>query len=221
MLQPYELIHDLLRQNPPLAFNFSPYQFPFLNIISFNPPHSSTIQILPRTLANFLAAIAGQYGQGVTGKAVSERIVRMKREESWNLNNNNNRATGGAGDGSAKSTPRKRTPSKKKVEQYTGSNEDDDEDFNFSTPSKTKTPLNKVKNGRVVKKQQKDDRNMLSSFTDIDNDDDEVQIVKKEAKPQMSFNGMENGQGFSRGFGHSYVEDQDEDQDIYEDADEA
>lgn len=62
---------------------------------------------------------------------------------------------------------------------------------------------------------------MLSSFTDIDNDDDEVQIVKKEAKPQMSFNGMENGQGFSRGFGHSYVEDQDEDQDIYEDADEA
>lgn len=184
-------------------------------------PQSSTIQILPRTLANFLAAIAGQYGQGVTGKAVSERIVRMKREESWNLNNNNNRATGGAGDGSAKSTPRKRTPSKKKVEQYTGSNEDDDEDFNFSTPSKTKTPLNKVKNGRVVKKQQKDDRNMLSSFTDIDNDDDEVQIVKKEAKPQMSFNGMENGQGFSRGFGHSYVEDQDEDQDIYEDADEA
>ncbi|PSS23213.1 hypothetical protein M430DRAFT_214677 [Amorphotheca resinae ATCC 22711] len=140
-------------------------------------------------------SIAGQYGQGVTG---------------------------GAGDGSAKSTPRKRTPSKKKVEQYTGSNEDDDEDFNFSTPSKTKTPLNKVKNGRVVKKQQKDDRNMLSSFTDIDNnDDDEVQIVKKEAKPQMSFNGMENGQGFSRGFGHSYVEDQDEDQDIYEDADEA
>jgi hypothetical protein len=84
--------------------------------------------------------VANNFGQGITGKAVSERMIRMKKEEVWNLNINREAA----------STPRgKKANPKKKVEDDV-LNVDDDEDL--STPSKKKTPLNKVQNGRVTKK---------------------------------------------------------------------
>jgi hypothetical protein len=82
--------------------------------------------------------VANNFGQGVTGKAVSERISRIKKEEHWNLNINREAAS---------STPsRKKATPKKKIEE----NFDDEEDL--TTPSKKKTPLNKVQNGRVTKK---------------------------------------------------------------------
>lgn len=85
--------------------------------------------------------MANNFGQGVTGKAVSERISRVKKEESWNLNINREAAS---------STPsRKKATPKKKVEDDV-QNFDDEEDL--ITPSKKKTPLNKVQNGRVTKK---------------------------------------------------------------------
>lgn len=71
---------------------------------------------------------------------MSERLLRMKKEEPWNLSIN--REAGGA------STPRKKTPKKGSIKNE--DNFDDEEDFD--TPSKKKTPLNKVQNGRVTKK---------------------------------------------------------------------
>lgn len=83
--------------------------------------------------------MANGFGQGVTGKAVSERFLRMKKERPWDLSIN--RDAGGA------STPRKKTPKKGPKSE---DNDDDEEDL--ETPSKKKTPLNKVQNGRVAKK---------------------------------------------------------------------
>jgi hypothetical protein len=84
--------------------------------------------------------VANNFGQGITGRAVSERMIRMKKEEHWNLNTNREVA----------STPsRKKATPKKKVEDDV-LNIDDEEDL--VTPSKKKTPLNKVQNGRISKK---------------------------------------------------------------------
>lgn len=88
--------------------------------------------------------MANNFGQGITGKAVSERFLRMKKEEPWNLTIN--REAGGV----EKPTPKKKTPKgRKKVADDAGNSDDEDE---FSTPSKKKAPLNKVQNGRITKK---------------------------------------------------------------------
>ena len=134
--------------------------------------------------------MAGQFGQGVTGKAVSERFVRMKKEPYWNLSID----TDTTGDGSTptKATPRKRGPrgtpkSAKAAAAMNGSGEDDDEGSEFgATPSKKKTALNRVKNGRVSKP--KGGKGANGSFTEPDEDDDE--IVKAE-----DGYGIENGGG--------------------------
>ncbi|KAH6703270.1 hypothetical protein BKA61DRAFT_419198, partial [Leptodontidium sp. MPI-SDFR-AT-0119] len=91
------------------------------------------------------AAIAGSYGEGVTGKAVSTYFERARKETHWDLTKT--AAENGAG-GSAKKTPAKRTPSKKKTAAVKGENGDDDESMP-DTPSKS--ALNKVKGGRVTK----------------------------------------------------------------------
>lgn len=64
----------------------------------------------------------------------------MKKEEPWDLSINR--------DAASTSTPRKRTPKKAVKDE---GNDDDHEDLD-GTPSKKKTPLNKVQNGRVTKK---------------------------------------------------------------------
>lgn len=149
--------------------------------------------------------MAGQFGQGVTGKAVSERFVRMKREPCWNLSID----TDTTGDGStpAKVTPRKRgsrgTPkSAKAAAAMNGSGEDDDEGSEFgATPSKKKTVLNRVKNGRVTKP--KGGKSASASFTDPD--EDEEDMVKAENGGgegyKFSFDQHENNYGGEDGGG--------------------
>lgn len=89
-----------------------------------------------------MIAIAKEYGEGISGKAVSTYFERARKDPHWNLSNTatENGVTPTKGR-TPKTTPRKRTVKKE---------EDDDEDEGVATPSK-KTPLNKVKNGRVTK----------------------------------------------------------------------
>jgi len=89
-------------------------------------------------------AIAGQFGQGASGKAISTRFERMRKEDSWNLAAN--RGTGGDGAASKPQTPRKRASKAKKA------GEEDGEASETETPTKKKGALNKVKGGRVTKK---------------------------------------------------------------------
>jgi hypothetical protein len=145
---------------------------------------------------------------------VSERFLRMKREEPWKLHINRE---AGADGSASKTTPKKRTPKAKKNVDAGDENVDDDEDF--ETPSKKKTPLNKVKNGRVMKV--KGDR----SGSVIAIDDDEM--VKDEY--QTSFNGTENGYGYAVASNYNpatyntqaFVQEQADDDEPYYDPEEA
>jgi hypothetical protein len=123
----------------------------------------------------FCVAIAGQYKQGISGKAVSERFIRMRREDCWDLSTNTDPV--GNGGTPAKGTPRKRnTPAKnggkKNGNGVTGEengDEDDESDFG-TTPSKKKGVLNKTKGGRVAKA----NGGAKSKAKSFDEDDDEV-----------------------------------------------
>jgi hypothetical protein len=96
----------------------------------------------------FSVAIANQYGEGVTGKAVSTYFERARKETHWNLAN-----TLEENGAAPKSTPRKRAPKSTPKKAPVNEDEDDDEGSSFGdTPSKkAKTALNKVKGGRVSK----------------------------------------------------------------------
>ncbi|KIM99632.1 hypothetical protein OIDMADRAFT_55547 [Oidiodendron maius Zn] len=121
-------------------------------------------------------AVANNFGQGITGKAVSERMLRMKKEDAWNLNINREIA----------STPRgKKATPKKKVEDDAQFVDDDEEDL--TTPSKKKGPLNKVNNGRITKKKGGAGASAGSSFND--------NIIKDEYA--AGFNTPENAYGYN------------------------
>jgi hypothetical protein len=125
--------------------------------------------------------VANSFGQGVTGKAVSERFLRIKKEEPWNLSINRE-AGGGA------STPRKKTPKKGSIKNE--DNVDDEEEF--ETPSKKKTPLNKVQNGRVTKKKT---GSAASSF--IKGED--VEILNQSSGDNLETPADYNMEGFDQG----------------------
>jgi hypothetical protein len=133
---------------------------------------------LRRIHANFSIAIAREYGDGVTGKAVSERFVRLKREPEWDLSNSVTE------NGGAKATPRKRaTPakprsSKKKSVEVS---DDDDEDINETPSKKFKGSLNKTMSGRVTKTTPaRASRPALGAFAEKSSGDEEEDIVKTE-----------------------------------------
>lgn len=127
--------------------------------------------------------MANSYGQGVTGKAVSERFLRMKKEEAWKLDINCDTVT-------TPKSGRKATPKSGKGSFSMDENVDDDEPF---TPTmKTKGALNKVKGpGRVAKSTPKGKNAKV--FVDLDEDlmKDEIQ-----AKIEDPFGGAENDYGF-------------------------
>jgi hypothetical protein len=119
--------------------------------------------------------VAGTYGQGVTGKAVSERLLRMKKEKTWKLDIN--RDVGTTPKSSKKSTPRG-----KKLFGM-DENVDDDEPM---TPSK-KLKSDKVIGGRVTKGK--------NAKVVVNLEDD---LIKGEfgAKLEDPFEGAENSYGF-------------------------
>ena len=154
------------------------------NHISFqSSPHHLPFRSLIATLTNCSTAIAREYGDGVTGKAVSERFVRLKKEPDWNLNN-----TEAENGSTPKSTPRKRAAAKpkagnkKKVEHNDddsneeGSNFDDDE----SPSKKPKGALNKTKGGRITKTTpSRAARPAPGQFSTNDDDDDDDEEFEK------------------------------------------
>jgi hypothetical protein len=96
-----------------------------------SPPPRHQPLILDRTFANYFTAIAAQYGEGITGKAVSTYLERAKKDPHWNIANSIQENGGAA--------KKPRTPKAKKVQ---GADE---------SPTKRKTPLNKTQSGRVAK----------------------------------------------------------------------
>jgi hypothetical protein len=142
--------------------------------------------------------VANNFGQGITGKAVSERMLRMKREESWNLSINRDAAAG---------TPRKKPTPKAKIIKDEENN-DDEEDW--TTPSKKKTPLNKVQNGRVAKKK----TGANASFTgDLVKDEYETNMSPE--NPSVYNSGSFNMEAFGQEQGDSaaFYDGGDDDQD--------
>jgi hypothetical protein len=104
---------------------------------SLLPPRHQPL-IFDRTFANYFTAIAAQYGEGVTGKAVSTYFERAKKDPHWNRANSIEENGGSATKARKPRTPK---PKKEKV----------DGDVDDSPTKKPKTPLNKTQGGRVAK----------------------------------------------------------------------
>ncbi|TEY78211.1 hypothetical protein BOTCAL_0051g00290 [Botryotinia calthae] len=164
-------------------------------------------------------ATADKYGDGVTGKAISTRFERMRKESAWDLN-----SPPGTND-SLGTTPKKaraqRTPKKSAKKAAVSSNEegDDDSDMEMLTPSKKGSPvkketINKVKGGRVEKKPATPSRaakNNIKSYVDSDDEGDDDLIIKDEDFSAYDFGraadgdeDMLGGGGFGGGNGHGY-----------------
>lgn len=130
-----------------------------------------------------MLATAAAYGQGTTGKAVSTRFERLKKEEPWDLSINRD-----PGDAPvAKATPRKRGPTatpgtasaKKTKKQNLREDDDDDEEDFQETPSKSgKSTLNRVKSGRVTKRTNAGPSNG-TSYAISDSDDETEKFTEK------------------------------------------
>ncbi|KAF5874488.1 uncharacterized protein Bfra_004498 [Botrytis fragariae] len=165
-------------------------------------------------------ATAEKFGDGVTGKAVSMRMERMRKEPPWDLN-----SPPGTND-SLGATPKKaraqRTPKKSVKKAAASSNEegDDDSDMEMATPSKKGSPvkkenLNKVKVGRVEKKPATPSRaakTNIKSYVDSDDEGDDDLIIKDEDISAYDFGraadgdeDMLGGGGFGGGNGHGLV----------------
>ncbi|TGO42508.1 hypothetical protein BHYA_0007g00070 [Botrytis hyacinthi] len=164
-------------------------------------------------------ATAEKFGDGATGKAISTRFERMRKETAWDLNSppgtNNPLGT----------TPKKaraqRTPKKSAKKAAASSNEegDDESDLEMATPSKKgspvkKEPINKVKGGRVEKKPATPSRaakTAIKSYVDSDDEGDDDLIIKDEDIGAYDFGraaegdeDMLGGGGFGGGNGHGY-----------------
>ena len=142
--------------------------------------------------------MADKFGQGATGKAISTRFERAKKEPAWDLSINRE-ADGGS---ATKATPRSRQPKAKKA---TSSNEDDEEESNFDeTPSKKKTPLNKVQGARI---QKANGSGRGRKATKIDSyaeqEDEELEFVKGEDEVEEQYPVHGNGNGYG---GHEEME---------------
>ncbi|RDW71480.1 hypothetical protein BP6252_08043 [Coleophoma cylindrospora] len=152
----------------------------------FRPIKKAAAELRVAYASGGTAAVADKYGEGVTGRAVSERFFRLKKEPAWNLDLTEN------ADGGAVRTPKKtRTPKKNKVAIAEDEDEDDDEN-EFPSPSK-KSGLNKVKNGRVSKPSPRKGANGLSSFISLDSDS----TAKDEVGGDSMLTSFENSHSFN------------------------
>jgi hypothetical protein len=154
----------------------------------------------------FLTAIASNYGEGASGKAVSTYFERAKKHPQWNLANTI--AENGNGGGSAKKgTPRKRgTPAKSKKNAVLSNSEGDDEetiDYDV-TPSK-KPALNKVQSGRVQKSGGRAASKKVINYAESgDEDDDDLDLIKNEPE---GFVDLPQRQDHSNGNANDYSSD--------------
>ncbi|RDW83019.1 hypothetical protein BP5796_04510 [Coleophoma crateriformis] len=151
----------------------------------FRPIKKAAAELRAAYASGGTAAVADKYGEGVTGRAVSERFFRLKKEPAWNLDLTEN------ADGGAVRTPKKaRTPKKNKV-AIAEDDEDDDDENEFPSPSK-KSTLNKIKNGRVSKPSPRKGTNGLSSFMSLDSDS----TIKDEVGRDCMLTSFENSHSF-------------------------
>jgi hypothetical protein len=161
---------------------------------------------LIKHLLTISTAIAAQYGEGVTGKAVSTYLERAKKDPHWNIANSIEE-NGGATTKAARK-PRTPKPKKDKVE---GSDE---------SPTKKKTPLNKTQGGRVAKTPGSGRGRPAKIYEaeDENEDDNEDVNVKgehdEEAEDDMAVhangNGHDMGNGDWSNSGEVYYDPEDE-----------
>jgi hypothetical protein len=184
--------------NSQIILDFQP--FPYVSFHLVSPlPVIKPLNSLRRSIANFFEAVAEKFGQGATGKAISTRFERAKKETAWDLSINREVENGSA----AKSTPRGRkakvTP-KKTMDSYS-----DDEESNFGeTPSKKKTPLNKVQGARVQKIQNGSGRGRKTGQVNyIEPEDEDFEEIKGEQEDEDDDNYPVNGNGYG---GHEQME---------------
>ncbi|KAG9236713.1 hypothetical protein BJ875DRAFT_362080, partial [Amylocarpus encephaloides] len=123
---------------------------------------------------------AREYGEGVSGKAVSTYFERAKKDPQWNLTNTIAANLGGA---SAKTTPKKRgTPNKRKstaAKKTAICDDDDSDDEEQISPKKQKTVLSKVCSGRVTKSSGRNASKVINNY-DKETDENEEMGVKEE-----------------------------------------
>lgn len=138
-----------------------------------------------RTFANSFTAIAREYGDGVTGKAVSTYFERARKDPSWQRTDSSSPGDGATpakakrGGGGGRGRGKKAAAPTNGNGVTGGSGEDDDEEGNFDeTPSK-KAPLNKTKAGRVTKTSGGRAKKNINYAED---DDDEENMVKDEGE---------------------------------------
>ncbi|TGO85062.1 hypothetical protein BPOR_0435g00050 [Botrytis porri] len=177
---------------------------------------------------------AEKFGDGVTGKAVSTRLERMRKEPAWDLD-----SPPGTND-SLGTTPKKaraqRTPKKSAKKAATSSNEGDDvSDMDMASPSKKGSPvkkenLNKVKGSRVEKKPATPSRaakSNIKSYVDSDDEGDDDLIIKDEDVGAYDFGRAADGDedmlggggfgGHGHGNGHVMEGDDVEEEDVFYD----
>ncbi|KUJ17355.1 uncharacterized protein LY89DRAFT_52081 [Mollisia scopiformis] len=193
--------------NPLLLMPFL-FVDPVIRLLMFSPP-SSSLQF--EHLLTISTAIAREYGDGVTGKAVSTYFERAHKDPSWQRTNSP--SIGGDGNGGpVKKTPVKRgSRAKKAAPAFNGkrmgsSGDDDEEEVSFNTPSK-KTPLNKVKGGRVAKASGGRAKAPVSYAEPSDEDDDEMEMVKQERDVGSGFEDINHNAHNGNGNGTSSFED--------------
>ncbi|TVY40899.1 hypothetical protein LSUB1_G002346 [Lachnellula subtilissima] len=157
---------------------------------------------IKREAADMLAVIAREYGDSVTGKAVSGYFERVKKDPHWDRTKS---VADISIEGTPKTpkTPKTATPRKRGPKAKKGAAQDDGDDSElqeFDTPSKKKATINKVKGGRVTKTGRA--KPLSYAGQDMDEDDeeeveDEGRTVKMEDAPVSS-----NGDGFEDGNGY-------------------
>ena len=168
-------------------------------------PHTHTHYAFRESLANFFIAIAREYGDGVTGKAVSTYFERARKDPNWDRSRS---AADIKSEGTPVKTPASRKRGQSKNSKKTATTDEDDTEVQFDeTPTKKKTPLNKTAGGRVTKPSSGRAKPRLNYAEPDDEDDelnDEVTIIKSEnaSNPFIS-NGHSNGNGNSNGHSHS------------------
>ncbi|KAG0646543.1 hypothetical protein D0Z07_7656 [Hyphodiscus hymeniophilus] len=147
------------------------------------------------------SAIAGSYQQGASGKAISTRFERMRKEPCWDLTINTS-----AGDGS-KSTPNKRTPNKakgtpsEKMKTDVGSDSDAGD---FFTPSK-KASIKKVQAGRVSKTKSTPRSKSVKSYAEEEDDEEEDGLAVKDEAEEMTFDSNSNHDAYEHDNGYTEV----------------
>jgi hypothetical protein len=180
----------------------------------FSPIHPKIHYAFDRISANFFTAIAREYGDGVTGKAVSTYFDRAKKDPYWDRTKSvaDIRTENGGTTAVKTSTPRKRAPkgSAKKAAAMMGDGDDEETSEFNDTPSKKKTPLNKVCGGRVTKSGRAKPISYVGQDADENEEEveeDEEPIVKMEDTPASSNgDGYENGNGYGdHGYKNGYA----------------